>query len=141
VFSTRKGHPAPRVLTKHGQKTPFFEIIGQTTKASTWSCGETERSILQGLASPWDTIPVNAQDTTKQRCAKMTQREDERRHSNTHAAGTRTQLQYAGRTGVRQTLPKQIFKILNFKFFFLFSKKKFENLFSKQIFKFFSFNF
>jgi len=46
------------------------------TTGSASVCGKTERSELQDLASPWDTIPINAQDVTYQLGAAMTQRED-----------------------------------------------------------------
>jgi len=54
---------------------PFFASINLPTKALPRTAERQKRSILQGLASPWDTIPANAQDATKQRGAEMTERE------------------------------------------------------------------
>jgi len=38
-------------------------------------CGRTDNSEIQGLASPWDTIPKQEQDATQQRGAATTRRE------------------------------------------------------------------
>jgi len=75
VSSTRKGDPAPQFLTKLRLGTPSFASIGLPTKASSRTAERQKRSILQGLASPWDTIPANAQDATKQCGAETTERE------------------------------------------------------------------
>jgi len=54
---------------------PSFESISLPTKASPRTAERQKRSILQGLASPWDTITANAQDATKHRGAETTERE------------------------------------------------------------------
>jgi len=54
---------------------PIFCVHQPPHQGITKACGETEKFILQGLASPWDTIPVNARDATKQRGAEGTLRE------------------------------------------------------------------
>jgi len=75
VSSTRKVDPAPRFLTNRGRESHLFASISLPTKASSRTAERQKRSILQGLASPWDTIPANAQDATKQRGAETTERE------------------------------------------------------------------
>jgi len=76
VFSIRRGHQVQRFLQKCGWENPFFCVHLQIPpRVLPWSAEETERSELQGLASPWDTIPINAQDATYQRSAATTQQE------------------------------------------------------------------
>jgi len=75
VFSIKGGDPVLRFLTKRGRKTQFSVSICKPHHGFASVCGETERSILQGLARPWDTNPVNSQDATKQRGAEMTWQE------------------------------------------------------------------
>jgi len=58
----------------------------------TSDCGRTDNSEIQGLASPWDTIPIPAQDATQERGAAMTQREASlgAKGVTNHTTGTRT---------------------------------------------------
>jgi len=60
------------------QETPIFGVHLQTPPQFSLGlrrASETERSTLQGLASPWNTIPVNAQDATKQRGVETNRQE------------------------------------------------------------------
>jgi len=71
----KKGRPSTAVSHELRPGNPSFESICLPTKALPRTAERQKRSILQGLASPWDTIPANAQDATKQRGAERTKRE------------------------------------------------------------------
>ena len=75
MFSTRKDNLAPRFPNKTRPENPFFATISLPHQGIALVCGETERSELQGLARPCDTILINAQDATTQCGARTTQRE------------------------------------------------------------------
>jgi len=73
--SAQERAPQLRGFSRIAARKPIFCVHWPPHQGITWDCGETERSILQGLASPWDTIPANAQDATKQRGAETTEQE------------------------------------------------------------------
>jgi len=55
-------------------KTIFLHLSASPQRLAS-DCGRTDNSEIQDLASPWDTIPMPAQDATQQRGAAMTRRE------------------------------------------------------------------
>jgi len=60
----------------------------------TEACGRTNNSEIQGLASPWDTILIPAQDATQQRGAATTRREASlsAKGVTNYTTGTRTNI-------------------------------------------------
>jgi len=70
-----KGRPSTAVSHELRPGNPSFASIGLPTKALPRTAERQKRSILQGLGSPWDTVPANAQDATKQRGAETTERQ------------------------------------------------------------------
>jgi len=75
VCITRKGDPALRLLTNRGQENHLFASSVSTTEAQPSTCGRTDNSETQGLASSWDIILIPAQDATQRRGAATTRRE------------------------------------------------------------------
>jgi len=72
----KKEPPGTAFPPETRQETPIFlRPSANPTTGSALVRGETERSEIQDLASPWDTIPIDAQDATYQRGAATTQRE------------------------------------------------------------------
>ena len=86
VCIIRKGNPAPRLLTNRGRKNHLLNLSASPRLA--WNCSRTDNSEIQSLESPWDTIPIPAQDATQQRGAATTRREAslgrQRRHKPYH---------------------------------------------------------
>jgi len=74
VCITRKGDPVLRLLTNRSQENHLFASSVSPTEATS-TCGRTDNSEIQGLASPWDNILIPAQDATQQCCAATTRRE------------------------------------------------------------------
>ena len=91
VCIKRIGDPAPRLLTNRGRENHVWHFSASPLRLAS-DCGGIDNSEIQGLASPWDTIPIQAQDATQQRGAATTRREANLRAKGVtnHTTGTRT---------------------------------------------------
>jgi len=75
VCTTRKGDPALRLLTNRGQENHLFASSVSPPRLNTSTCGRTDNSETQGLASSWDIILIPAQDAAQRHGAATTRRE------------------------------------------------------------------
>jgi len=87
----KKGRPS--IATSHESRPgkPSFLHFSASPLRLASDCGRTDNSEIQDLASPWDTIPIQAQDATQQRGA-TTLRETSlcAKGVTNHTTGTRT---------------------------------------------------
>jgi len=88
----KKGRPSTATSHESRPGNPSFCIFRPLRLAS--DCGRTDNLEIQGLASPWDTIPIQSQDATQQRGAAITLRQASlgAKDVTTYTTGTRTSI-------------------------------------------------
>ena len=89
----RKVDPALQLLMNHGWETHLLRPSASPQGIAS-DCGRTDNSEIQGLASPWDTIPIQAQDAIQQRGAATNWREASlgAKGVTNYTTGTRTSI-------------------------------------------------
>jgi len=88
----KKGQPSAATSHESRPGKPSFGIFRPPLRLA--DCGRTDNSEIQGLASPWDTILIPAQDATQQRGAATTRREASlgAKGITNYTTGTRTRI-------------------------------------------------
>jgi len=71
----KKGRPSAATLHESRPGKPSFLHLRSPPPRLASTCGRTDNSETQGLASPWDNILIPAQDATQRRGAATARRE------------------------------------------------------------------